>query len=764
MFGKQEIKIILTCNYGSNFKNLITQYILFKIKLKKMEKKSYLEKSLRNIFLSKRSSYIFLYMILLTCGQDAYSADYVINKPQINRIYNYFALFDNVNIKTENTINPIESSTCLVCPQADITITTSTPTYSNGSLTLCPGQKVIVESGATLILDNFTFQAEIVSPLDRWDGIVLKSGASLIVRNNSVVKESVNGITAEEGFNSINLLESSIINNNMVIDANPSSSSQLFPIYILKSTLSNSSSSLPGFVKLNGVNMNSIKSNFINVGNVVSGIIGFNNRIAMQYCRIANFISTGIHKNAGGGFENSSLYLYSCDIMNCPTSIIVSDNNVVVQRCLLQGGVVQSGRSTGTWRSNNFLASLFYLSKPELSVLLSDNQFAIGKLNLFQDQSLTDAKCNYWAHCNTSVDGLYLGNHLDSWGSLAIASGNYHTTCSPLPPMDVSTSKVITNYHKDMTTHRFDYLNDFDGVKANAFPTCPGNWRILEDSIVNATTGTYTELEYDNTNNNNLWLTHNEAYQDAITELNGADPSTNPALRTIIENSLVGMGQCVAEAMAYGIESMTTSQINVWSNRADPLVNIRKQIMQLLFAENYSGLITYLNSLSLSGENSADRDLLVDGISWMQEAIDDEKDLYYLSSTDLDELSAFADQSYGNYTEVLRGWLNIHYNIFFDEFANYNLESIKNKIEPASQLDKVLLLNSSQIDCIRLYSQQGIEATIEVIGIDGQMILSNKIKFSGEDCFPADLKSGIYIIRLTSNSLEKPIIYSYLVP
>ncbi len=648
---------------------------------------------------------------------------------------------------------------CQVCPQADIVISSNT-TWSAGGMNLCPGQKITVLSGATLTLNAFELQIDFNFAGQKWDGIYLNAGASLIVSNHSMIHESTNGITGLAGFNSININLSAIFNNGRAIRAKSSSSAVLYPIYLFRANLSNSSSATEPLIYLEGVNMNGFFTSMINYGSSPNGISAFNNRVALQGSSIKGF-TTGIFKNVGGGFTNSSLFLNTVDILNSVNSINCRDMNVSAKYCLFSGNVTQSGTATGSWISNNFLNGNVILNTPNLSHVFMDNIFTSGTLKFTGSQSLTDAGCNFWSHCNQSVSGTATSIKSD-WGTSIIASGNIHSLgCTPA--MKVTGGNKITNHHRDVNSNIFTYEGQFLGQSTTAYPTCPGKWRIIEKAIVDPTVEEFNFPEYDNTVNNESWLAFHQNYLDAVTALNGADPSTNPELRAQIENSLVGMGQCVSEAMALGAEGMTLANMNIWIARADPLLEERKQIMDFLFSNNFNGLISYLNSLSLTGNASSDRYLFRDGIIWMQSAVAAQKDLYNLSNSDLSDLTYFANTSFGDFTEVLRGWLNMHYNIIIDYPQPNNLIKQDNNSEFAKLSEQNQGYIYTDKDCIFVNSNLFLEGQIEIFGIDGRSYFQRKINLDDKDCIKTQLSSGIYKIRISGKNLDKPIIQTYFV-
>ncbi len=714
-----------------------------------------------NLILFKSSIYILLIFFIFNsvglCG-DNYC------KPNTPLLQNYFSFFsiNNQNFYSRNYANLTYPSVLSVCPQPDITISTST-TWSNGTMELCPNQRIIIESGATLTLTNYNLKAKNINPLEKWDGVTVKDGSSLIMGNNSFLQQSTNGIIAEKGFNIIRIIESKIIDNDKAIFADESNSSSLFPVYLLKVTLSSSSSSSqPNLVILNGANLYAIKCNFLNPGNVLQAIVSFNNRLTMQNCLISGFDS-GINKNIGAGFTNSSLNLDRVDILNAITSIDSRDINLRVSRCILSGVIRHSGTANGSWISNNFINGRVFVINPSLSQVFKDNRFGLNSsLRLFDDQSNTDATCNYWDHCNEAVSGKVTAIK-GNWGSFQMASGNYHTNCSTLPTMSITQSNPITHYYRDINSHNFDHQGQITGTPSPNSPTCLGQWRPYSESIIDATIDAYTPPSYNDSDNNEVWISHHEDYIDAMNELNGAPPSSNPALKDIIENSLVGMGQCFTEAMAYGVESMTSNQLNTWISRADPLLERRSIILQYLSSQNYSEIINYLNSLNLVGFNSNDRYMLRDAMTWIQAAIIDQKDIFHLSSADLSELMAYANTSFGDYTEVLRGWLSIHYNILINYPLSSNLVESQDQMESSHQLNNSLILNTNSDECIVIYSTQSSEVNVEVIGMDGRLYYSKKLLLSGEDCIRTDLLSGLYLVRITGSQLKAPLLQTYFI-
>jgi hypothetical protein len=712
-------------------------------------------KSLRRPILSN-SLNSYTYMIFLLCTSQLFSRSEFYKNVKLKSDF-FQDQFNQSNTQITTLKELIGPS---ACPSPDIIITTNT-TWTNQTIYMCPGQKIIINPGKTLNLNNVSIKLE-PSVSGLWSGIVVSYGSSIGVYNNSTITGASTAITGNQGFGQIEIFESNIIDNGTAIYSilgNSIGISKFEPIYLANSKFSKKSGSTGSLFHLTNLNIFAINCDMYNLGSSQTGtcISAMNSSLTMFYCSIEGF-NKGIVKNVGGGFTSSSLFLDNCDILLATEGIICNDMNIFVQNCILSGIITKKTTSYGSWYSNNFTGPKVLVYDPSLSQVFSGNQFLIGYLELELNNSLTDATCNYWAHCERAVNvsSRFGGTNIlkSDWGSPESPSMNYHkNSCQPF--MISGTSNRLTNHHLVLYNHKFNYQGNIQGGDADDIPLdCPNQWRNDPlNGIMNHTSSNF----YDDEANNNLWESHHQDYLNVLTALGGSDPSSNPTLRRQLENAKVGMGQCVVKAIATNNGNLSQERINSWISRADPLLEIRRIIMDKFFAQDFQSLINYLNSLSLNVEVSSDRYVFRDAMIWMQNAVSAQKDLYNLDENDLSILSTLATNSFGDYTEVLRGWLNMNYDMIFNQ--PLPPQPLQETITSESSIvsNEIKLNYLDQNECINILSNNVMNVSIEITGINGHKYLRKNIKLNGNDCLNANLRNGLYFVTIFSEQLNTPI-------
>ena len=139
------------------------------------------------------------------------------------------------------------------CPQNDIGIN-STTWWIDQTIDMCPGQNIWISDGATLIIWNSTVR---LNPIETgsWGGIILQSGASLRIVQNSTIQDADEAIRGLDGFNSIRVMSSTITNVGTVLYASTFTPVIGYPVYFSYCTLRNRENANPICVGGNVVNI-----------------------------------------------------------------------------------------------------------------------------------------------------------------------------------------------------------------------------------------------------------------------------------------------------------------------------------------------------------------------------------------------------------------------------------------------------------------------------------------------------------------------------
>ncbi len=477
----------------------------------------------------------------------------------------------------------------------------------------------------------------------------------------------------------------------------------------------------------------------------------------MRSVKIATFYR-GVSMLAGGGLNGTSLTMYNCDVLRSNTCIYSRAMNLIIDRCYLPGKIDHRNSATGEWTRNNFLGSPVKIDNPNLSHKFVDNRFSSSTLFFAGDQSLTDATCNFWDSNVNSVDGT-AGKIKSDWGMYIDGAKNRHIEFQ-FPLMNVIANNDIHNWSCNWSIFTFDYKNSFKDKECdNHLFYCEEGWRT--DTILNPITDYFSPPIYDNYLNDMNWQSYNNTYLEVLDELNGADPSTNPNLRTQLENALVGMGNCVNKFYSSDYENLTTSEINTWISRAAPIVTRRGVILDKFNGEEFNSLLSYLNGLNLVGEENIDKNNLILGVEWMIDAIENQLDIYNLSSSNLNELITITNLSSGDYTEVLRGWLSFFYNIY--PSPPVYLQKSKSKLEDQSKVAPNIIIEVTEQNCLMIISRGQPECYAEIFDLQGRTLFQSNVQLTGRDCINTGLYPGVYKVKISGKGVISPELYTYFV-
>ncbi|MEO6690822.1 MAG: hypothetical protein ABIO44_00640 [Saprospiraceae bacterium] len=631
------------------------------------------------------------------------------------------------------------------CPQADIIISTNTPPWSNLVIEMCPDQKIIIQSGATLSLNACQIKSK--NNGEEWDGIYLEGNASISISGHSVIKNSVNGITGQLGYKSIRIVSSELTDNGRAIHATGTGNLAVLGITIINSDITTSSNSQQeNCITADNTNISLIGVTIFNKGIVKTGISGFGNSMNIDRCTIKNF-PTGIFKGSGGSMTSTALNIRESDILNCSFSLYHTGFGITATRNIFSGIVVNDGKCLGKWRWNNFIGSNFMMLNPQTSQIIEENKIA-GSLTLYRDEYSTSATCNTWT---TSTGTAVQGNAtriIRRWqGQSGESSGNsrYHENAK----MSVTANNIITLYCKNSGEESFLIGGKFE--KKFVGPAfCYNNWREAPPFFYDPdSTETYNEVD-----NNNMWIQYHDEYTEIVNSIQGITLSSDSDTLYQLENLQAKMGQCLLKAISNSDTGTSQTIISRWVGRSDSLLIYRSNYIPLFALDSFQSVGQYLNGLVISDAyETNDKNIFKNAIDWMKSAKDSSKNLKDLDSFDLNILIEIGSSSFGNFTETLRSWLMLNYNIMI--LPPLDQEQLKRQILPEAQTK----LNSigyiiNQEDCIFIKENRlaGSFVIINIISLDGHIVYNEKMNFDEIHCIKANLMQGFYIIKITDTN------------
>ncbi len=145
------------------------------------------------------------------------------------------------------------------------------------------------------------------------------------------------------------------------------------------------------------------------------------------------------------------------------------------------------------------------------------------------------------------------------------------------------------------------------------------------------------------------------------------------------------------------------------------------------------------------------------GINWMKDAVSDEKNIYLLKAGEQQELIDIAASTYGDYTEILRSFLNIIYDIRLNHPKVLNAYTNNKRKNVFESNCKLFITPNPTNDCIFLKDIKNSQEAykVEIISTEGKILVAQKFSVDDPICLRESLIPGIYLARIyNTNSIE----------
>ena len=494
-------------------------------------------------------------------------------------------------------------------------------TWTNQTVELCAGQKIIIHSTGSLTLDNTTLTRKVVDPncpglSGLWDGIYIIGGSNgvqmpggptligdLTVSNGSVIEYSENGITADQS--SFGVIDIS----NSIMDNNKRSMHIVGPggfYFLAKVNLTNTTITHPNWgdltcIGLSGAVVDMDNTQVLNGSNTeATGIKAYDTRLKIvNGCDIQAF-NIGVDKELDGSpyfvgidMQNSKI----TGIDNQSISLRIRGSNANIIKNYFGNKVDVSEKAYGLWRGNNFQKQV-EINDVYKGYVFEENYFDNSDIEIYANQQLTDFRCNQWVHLTTESGAL--GGKTTAakmqWGNNQVSSGNKHNQPAGPPYMDVLNlaGDEITHFHLDVafypeTVFTYDPIGG-SVVGENADDKANCQYNLHPDGL---TGGGGEEGPYDDVLNESAWQSYSAQFDSLDLLSQGQSDSILMETLAQMEDLAVAMHQCELQALIHS-EELSPASMSNWSSRWDPVIARRQQMADYFRSEDYAGLSSYL--------------------------------------------------------------------------------------------------------------------------------------------------------------------------
>lgn len=689
-------------------------------------------------------------------------------------------------------------------------------TWSNNTLPMKVNQKIIITETGSLTLNNYVITRAPSAPPspssscpdlhqpNLWDGIYILSGnringdgtlGSLNVLSNSIIEYAEYGINAPNGFGKI-IIDNSIIRKcGRILDVRdswplnednseylPALGSPSSPIYcdnplkgVPKVIITNHSTvncedigSVSGEdivvkpillttqLKLNGVYLYVNSSLITNSSPKLRYAINSSGGAVkiVNGSKISGF-DIGVIKD--GDFFGECLYrglqVSGSSIINCDNAIRNTSASMQLFYNYFGSTVQTSGLGYHYVFRNKFINNL-YIRDPIESSLIKANcfgPFAYADIDGFN--KYTNFLCNNWSGSIAANinDGTSL---MPSWGSSNKSSGNFKTALTIFPLMafdgdlDINMPNNFINYYEEENDlEEFSYDGIIEGVESPDAGCPPFDCPIsapspiigYEDSIISLIEKEHQYHLLDST------IASNES------QLGNFSGSNLARKIEVIEQQKVDLKNILSDVY-HQISKGDSLAFVSWAPRYNPLIQELSDLKYFLYTQQFDSIRTRLQYRSdEDSEEFIDAINLIDSISYNYELSIREL------PTDVIQLVAYmATESFGDYTNILRSYLNMEYNIYIPWPDTIEIRSVNTSKQSVNkQIEKFVVYPNPTNSCFHIKSKTGTSndedsITVGLFNLSGVMLKQYNGILSDEYCF-SETTDGLYLLKITND-------------
>ncbi len=720
-----------------------------------------------------------------------------------------------------------ESDPYKPCEEDDIEINSIVP-WENVHMEFCPGQKIIITSNGFLEITKSTLTtSNIVGPnsmcpdlaKSMWEGIVLLGRGSTVLHNGKYItlggisitdESSISyakiGIRGLKGYGTVEIDESSFFENGAILDLKNSwpysydseeiepsvsgytggSSLCGFSIFnpYPSAKITNSSFIVKNRLvddipttqfKIDGGSLYFIRSqienpNDANPQNLLTAIkSGRGLLLISNGSSISNF-DVGVFK-AGDIYNNCSprgLIFSRSSIIHCDTSIHNTSQFASVKDSYISGDVEIDSYCFSNWQCNAFMQGwdlsnlgMIHLDSPEKSCVFMNNLAHKSGFSITGLNDETKLSCVTWQGLNTDAAmfanfgatlPLSLGGGIDK-----LSSGNKHLDGSHLPLMFSETAST-TNYFQDVQGEHFSY-NGIEGEATTNLVTCNDNCWPTEPPPF---TSPNDEESFNYSQENTKWLYLDSLKTKRTSELSTFPEEKIPAILEEINLIKIDMDDIVREVLS-SINSSNESIEATWISRADDKLISISELLALFNGREFDEILDMLD-----GNTNVDALALVDAIEYISNLNSRSINFLELDRIELDTLSKLAKVSFGPYTNIIRDFLNLTYDISIQrpviviiprsETGENNTKSVINNS------NQYLIVPNPSNGHFRVETNQSknYPVTIDIYDSVGKLLFSD-IRVNNDEISLKNCKSGIYFVQVTHILTKKKEMHKVII-
>lgn len=482
---------------------------------------------------------------------------------------------------------------------------------------------------------------------------------------------------------------------------------------------------------------------------------------------IDNF-NTGIFKSADVYNKCSprGLNIHNSTVKNTITAVHSTTQFVAAIHNFIKGNIKSEGLSYSNWfknrikkgipSSSGMMSGHFTIQAPEVTYLLSENLFDYIGLDFYHNNLNSTSICNTWVNMDEgyAVVGELLNGSIvdfpDSWGTDQQSAGNRHLDGENLLPKMFSEDPIINYFDPDEEEQElFDYEGSITDEESGEAPCVYGLYppesTILFDSLFGTISINFTSL-------NQYWLYLDSLKTIKESLLSGSPLEKQKILQQEISQIEISKGDIVRNVLS-NLTSTNESIESTWLSRADQGLIEYSELLALWYRRDYNKLDSIVSTLS-----DPDAETLLSAIEFVTMCSDRDLPLDSLPQSELDTLTEIAQLTFGNYSNIIRNYLNMVYDrpIFWPVVENGLIPRSSKYDRPTKnkkqELNFVINPNPSN-GCFSISSigYDWYPITYQIITSTGK-IIGTGISTSTEPICINSNATGLHIVRIITGN------------
>jgi Secretion system C-terminal sorting domain len=381
-------------------------------------------------------------------------------------------------------------------------------------------------------------------------------------------------------------------------------------------------------------------------------------------------------------------------------------------------------------------------------MIIKENLFDEPWINLEGANDGTNILCNKWTNNSTgsAIEVLEGSTLPKSWGDPLTVSGNINdNNPRPLFTFPGSGNALYNYYNNSETAQRFTYYGLVSGKNINAVNHCATDvWPPSPPPV----DPYWSDIREDLGDLDEEYSDADDVLDGYYSDLHYLTGSAAANKREQIGQVQIGMDDIIRRALK-SAQASDSNEIDTWLDRVDPKLIALTNYFSMWYNGDFSIMSARLDLIA-----DDDAAALKDAVDYMMTVVSEDESMYELNPTELDDLTDLAEVSYGDYTNILRTFLNAEYGIKIirsDELIPRGISSKDWEENPESSLrNNYAIVPNPTNDCIRVLPRNNVsnEFTGDVFNSLGNLIISFSSSHSNAFICLSEYAPGLYLIRV----------------